>query len=89
MRQWLARALVGLVFFTNLECAVLFLWKPEAYAPSFDLAGPAGIAWIRGLGLLFLISNRTSGSGDQSIFTGKPLRNDSSAAKQARVTPNT
>ncbi len=57
MRLWLARSLVGLVLFINVECAVLFLWKPEAYAPSFDLAGPAGMAWIRGLGLLFLMWN--------------------------------
>ncbi len=57
MRLWLARALIGLVLFINVECAVLFLWKPEAYAPSFGLADPSGIAWIRGLGLLFLMWN--------------------------------
>ena len=57
MRLWLARLLIGLVLFFNIQCAVLFLWKPEAFAPSFELAGAPGIAMVRGMGLLFLMWN--------------------------------
>jgi hypothetical protein len=57
MRTWLARALIGVVFLFNIQCALLFLWKPEAYAPSFELAGVTGTGMIRGLGVLFLMWN--------------------------------
>jgi len=57
MRLWLARALIGLVLFFNIQCAFLFLWKPEAFAPAFELAGTTGIGLVRGLGLLFLMWN--------------------------------
>jgi hypothetical protein len=57
MRLWLARLLIGLVLFFNIQCAVLFLWKPEFFAPSFELAEAPGIALVRGLGLLFLMWN--------------------------------
>jgi hypothetical protein len=57
MRTWLARCLIGLVLLFNLQCAVLFLWKPELYAPSFELSGIPGMGMVRGLGLLFLMWN--------------------------------
>ena len=57
MRLLLARVLIGLVLFFNVQCAMLFLWKPEVYAPSFELADAPGIGLMRGLGLLFLMWN--------------------------------
>jgi hypothetical protein len=57
MRIWLARLLIGLVLFFNIQCAFLFLWKPEVFAPSFELAEAPGMAMVRGLGLLFLMWN--------------------------------
>ena len=56
-RIWLARLLIGLVFFFNLQCAVVFLWSPQVYVSSFELSGAAGEAMLRGLGLLFLMWN--------------------------------
>ncbi len=54
---WLARLLIGVVFFFNVQCAVVFLAAPQAYAPSFELAGAAGEGMVRGLGVLFLMWN--------------------------------
>jgi hypothetical protein len=54
---WLARILIGLVFFFNVQCALVFLVAAPAYAPSFELGGAAGEGMVRGLGLLFLMWN--------------------------------
>jgi hypothetical protein len=56
-RKWLGRLLVGLVLIINVQCAILFLWVPEAYAPSFELSGATGKAMVQALGLLFLMWN--------------------------------
>jgi hypothetical protein len=56
-RAWLARALILPVFFFNLLCALQFLFAPAAYAPAFELSGPAGEGMIAGLGVLFLMWN--------------------------------
>ena len=56
-RIWQARLLIGLVFFFNLQCALVFLWSPQAYVSSFELSGAAGEGMLRGLGLLFLMWN--------------------------------
>ena len=56
-RIWLARLLIGWVFFFNLQCSVVFLWSPQRYVSSFELSGPAGEGMLRGLGLLFLMWN--------------------------------
>src|SRR5512137_977255 len=56
-RNWAARGLIGLVFFFNVQCALLFLAVPQAYAPSFELSGPVGEGMLRGLGILFLMWN--------------------------------
>jgi hypothetical protein len=53
----LARLCIGLVFFFNVECAILFLVSPQFYAPSFELAGAAGEGMLRGMGILFLMWN--------------------------------
>lgn len=54
---WLARALIALVVFINIQCSVAFLMTPDLYVHSFDLQEPSGIFMIQGLGLLFLMWN--------------------------------
>jgi hypothetical protein len=56
-RNWLARFFVGLVLFVNLQCAVLFLIKPELYVAGFELSGAVGMSMVRAFGLLFLMWN--------------------------------
>jgi len=56
-KNWLARLLIGLVFFFNVQCAVVFLAAPQMYAASFELSGSPGEGMLRGLGLLFLMWN--------------------------------
>lgn len=56
-RLWLARLLIGLVFFMNVQCAVLFLIWPESYVPGFEVAGIPGRAAVQGMGILFLMWN--------------------------------
>ncbi len=57
IRLWVARALIFVVFFFNVDCAVVFLVAPATYAPGFELTGAAGEGMIRGLGILFLMWN--------------------------------
>ncbi len=56
-KTWLARLLIGLVLFINVQCAVVFLAVPQQYVASFELSGPPGEGMLRGLGLLFLMWN--------------------------------
>lgn len=53
----IARVLIGLVTFFNLQCAVYFLFRPGDYAPGFELTGVPGSAIIQGMGVLFLMWN--------------------------------
>lgn len=53
----LARLLVGIVFVWNVQCAMAFLIRPEAYAAGFELAGAVGQAVMQSLGVLFLMWN--------------------------------
>ncbi len=57
VRPWVARLLIGPVLFWNVQCAVAFLFAPAAFAPGFELSGPAGEAMVRGMGVLFLMWN--------------------------------
>jgi len=57
LRLWAARGSIALVFFFNLQCALVFLWSPHTYAPGFELSGTVGEATVRGIGLLFLMWN--------------------------------
>lgn len=54
---WLARILIGLITFFNLQAAILFLLRPADYAPGFELSGISGSAVIQGMGLLFVMWN--------------------------------
>ena len=57
LRCWLGRLLIGIVLVVNVQCALLFLWKPEVFALSFELDGSIGAAMLRGMGVLFLMWN--------------------------------
>ena len=41
----------------NVQCALAFLIDPATYAAGFELTGPAGVAAVRGMGVLFLMWN--------------------------------
>jgi hypothetical protein len=57
LKSWLRRGLIGIVFFFNVQCAILFLISPASFAPGFELSGSPGEGMVRGLGLLFLMWN--------------------------------
>lgn len=57
MKTWIARLLIGLVFFFNVQCAVVFIIRPDLYTSGFELQGGTGEAMVRGLGVLFLMWN--------------------------------
>lgn len=52
---WAARLLIAVVFFLNLQAAFLFMLRPAAFAPSFQLEGIPGRAAVAGYGILFLM----------------------------------
>ena len=54
---WLARVLIGIVFLFNVQCAVLFIWQPDRFAPAYELGGGPGRAAVVGIGILFLMWN--------------------------------
>ncbi len=56
-RKWLARFLIGVVLFFNVQCALVFLLTPAPYVGSFELAGIPGKMMVQGMGLLFLMWN--------------------------------
>ena len=53
----LSRILIGAVLLSNVQAAVLFLLRPQAYAPAYELPGPTGPIVIRSLAILFLMWN--------------------------------
>lgn len=57
MKINLARVLVGIVFFINIQCALAFLLWPGKLSGSFELSGVPGEAMLRGLGVLFIMWN--------------------------------
>ncbi|GEM_PF-160618 len=56
-RLQLSRLCIGLVLFFNVQCALAFLFQPEAYVGGFELSGAPGEGMVRGMGLLFLMWN--------------------------------
>ena len=56
-RLWAARILIAIVVAWNLECALVFLLSPQAFAPGFELTGIPGAAAIRGTAVLFVMWN--------------------------------
>jgi hypothetical protein len=57
MRLRAARVLIAAVVAWNVQAALVFLLRPEVYAPGFQVSGEAGEAIVRGLGVLFLMWN--------------------------------
>jgi hypothetical protein len=57
IRLWGARALIGLVFFFNVQCALVFIASPQDYASGFEIQGTPGEMLVRGMGILFLMWN--------------------------------
>ena len=57
LRLWIARLLIAVVTVWNLQAAVAFWLKPDAYAPAFALAGEPGAVAVRGTALLFIMWN--------------------------------
>ena len=56
---WATRLALGVVFLFNVQCALVFIVRPGAYAPGFEVSGVAGEALVRGMGILFLMWNVT------------------------------
>ncbi|HMD89413.1 MAG TPA: hypothetical protein VKF38_09645 [Anaerolineaceae bacterium] len=56
-RIWIARLLIGWVFATNIQCAILFILFPGRYLFGFELTGIGGNGAIQGFGILFLMWN--------------------------------
>ena len=54
-RLWLVRILVGLVAGWNLQAALIFMFRPDAYLAGFELNGLPGETALRGVGVLFLM----------------------------------
>jgi DNA-binding phage protein len=52
---WVARGLIVVVLFWNLQAAMHFMINPMRYAPSFQLEGVPGRAAVAGYGILFLM----------------------------------
>jgi hypothetical protein len=55
VKVWVARLLIAIVLFWNLQAAFKFMRFPAAFAPSFQLDGIPGRAAIAGYGILFLM----------------------------------
>jgi hypothetical protein len=54
---FIARILIGIVTFFNLQCAAVFLISPARYAPAFEVTGVPGSSFVSALGILFLMWN--------------------------------
>jgi len=53
----LARILIGLVFFVNIQAGFDFYFHPQKYSYAYELIGIPGNIAISGFGLLFLMWN--------------------------------
>ena len=58
-RVWIARVLVALVFFINVQCAVQFIVWPQAYVAAYQVQGASAEAIVRTIGICFLMWNAT------------------------------
>lgn len=53
----IARFLIAIVVFFNLECAFQFILRPGEYSAGFELAGVPGTVMVASLGILFVMWN--------------------------------
>ena len=58
-RDWIARVLVAIVFFINVQCALQFVIWPDAYVGAYQLEGASAEAIVRSFGICFLMWNAT------------------------------
>ena len=56
---WCARIVFGLVFVINVQCALQFVFIPNAYVGAYELEGISGIIALQGMGIAFLMWNVT------------------------------
>ena len=56
---WCARIVFGLVFVINVQCALQFVFIPNAYVGAYELEGISGIIALQGVGIAFLMWNAT------------------------------
>lgn len=56
-RMTIARALIGMVLFFNLQAAFVFIFNPAAYTTGFEVSGVPGEKLVQGMGILFLMWN--------------------------------
>ncbi len=56
-RNWAARGLVGFVLIVNVQCAFLFVFRPDDFSAGFELSGVVGRVMVQSLGILFLMWN--------------------------------
>lgn len=49
--------MIGTVIFFNVQSAVFLLIQPEIYTTNMGLTGVAGIVYLRGIGILFIMWN--------------------------------
>ena len=56
-RLAIARLMVGLVLFFNVQCGLVFLVFPQNFVGNFELNGIPGQAMVQALGLLFIMWN--------------------------------
>jgi hypothetical protein len=57
MRINLARIGIGMVILWNLQASLVFLIWPDRYTAQYELPATTGEAWLRGLGVLFVMWN--------------------------------
>ena len=58
-RIWVARALVALVFFVNVQCAFQFIVWPGAYTAAYQVEGASAEVMVQTVGICFLMWNAT------------------------------
>jgi hypothetical protein len=56
-KLWIARALIGLILFFNIHCAIAFILFPDYFLSSFELEGISGRIVLQGMGILFIMWN--------------------------------
>jgi hypothetical protein len=54
-KVWIARLLVAIVIFINLQAALQYLLNPNAYSGAFELEGIPGMAAVMGVGILYVM----------------------------------
>ena len=56
---WVTRVCFAFVFAANVQCALGFVFTPEAYMGAYELSGVPGRVGVQGIGIAFLMWNCT------------------------------